>query len=59
VKVTVEREIGGRNYSLTTGEIAKQASGAVLVQYGETVVFVAAQSGPAPPGIYFFPLTVD
>jgi polyribonucleotide nucleotidyltransferase len=59
VKVTVEREIGGRTYSLTTGEIAKQASGAVLVQYGETVVFVAAQVGPARPGIDFFPLTVD
>jgi polyribonucleotide nucleotidyltransferase len=59
VKVTVEREIGGRTLSLTTGEIAKQASGAVLVQYGETVVFVAAQSGPARPGIDFFPLTVD
>jgi len=59
VKVTVEREIGGRKLSLTTGEIAKQASGAVLVQYGETVVFVAAQSGPPRPGIDFFPLTVD
>ena len=59
VKVTVEREIGGRTFSLTTGEIAKQASGAVLVQYGETVVFVAAQSGPPRPGIDFFPLTVD
>jgi hypothetical protein len=56
VKVTVEREIGGRTFSLTTGEIAKQASGAVLVQLGETVVFVAAQSGPPRPGIDFFPL---
>jgi polyribonucleotide nucleotidyltransferase len=59
VKVTVEREIGGRIFRLTTGEMAKQASGAVLVQYGETVVFVAAQSGPPRPGIDFFPLTVD
>jgi polyribonucleotide nucleotidyltransferase len=59
VKVTVEREVGGRKLSLTTGEWAKQASGAVVVQYGETVVFVAAQSGPPRPGIDFFPLTVD
>ncbi|HET6328270.1 MAG TPA: polyribonucleotide nucleotidyltransferase, partial [Planctomycetaceae bacterium] len=59
MKVTVEREIGGRTFRLTTGEIAKQASGAVLVQYGETVVFVATQSGPPRPGIDFFPLTVD
>jgi len=59
VKVTVEREIGGRKFSLTTGEIAKQASGAVLVQYGDTVVFVAAQTGPPRPGVDFFPLTID
>ncbi|HTI49820.1 MAG TPA: polyribonucleotide nucleotidyltransferase, partial [Planctomycetaceae bacterium] len=31
----------------------------MIVQYGETVVFVAAQSGPPRPGIDFFPLTVD
>jgi polyribonucleotide nucleotidyltransferase len=59
VKVTVEREVGGRKLSLTTGEWAKQASGAVVVQYGETVVFTAAQDGPARPGQDFFPLTVD
>ena len=59
MKVTVEREIGGRKLSLTTGELAKQASGAVLVQFGETVVFVAVQTGPPRPGIDFFPLTVD
>ena len=58
-KVTVEREIGGRKLSLTTGDWAKQASGAVRVQFGETVLFVAAQTGPARPGIDFFPLQVD
>ncbi|MBI5761047.1 MAG: polyribonucleotide nucleotidyltransferase [Planctomycetales bacterium] len=59
MKVTVERDIGGRKLSITTGEWAKQASGSVIVQYGETVVFVAAQSGPPRVGIDFFPLTVD
>ncbi len=59
MKVSVQREIGGRTLTLTTGEWAKQASGAVIVQYGETVVFVAAQCGPPRPGIDFFPLTVD
>jgi len=59
VKVVVEREVGGRTLSITTGEIAKQADGCVLVQYGETVVLVAAQSGPAREGIDFFPLTCD
>jgi polyribonucleotide nucleotidyltransferase len=59
VKVQVEREIGGRTFKLTTGELAKQSSGAVLVQYGNTVVFVAAQGGPGRPGLDFFPLTCD
>jgi len=59
VKVTVECEIGGHTLSLTTGELAKQASGAVLVQCDDTVLFVAAQTGPPRPGIDFFPLMVD
>jgi len=59
VKVSVECEFGGRKFSLTTGEWARQASGAVVVQYGETVLFVAAQSGPPRAGIDFFPLQVD
>lgn len=59
MKVSVECEVGGRTLSLTTGEWAKQASGAVVVQYGETVLFVAGQTGPSRPGTDFFPLTVD
>ncbi|MEY3172334.1 MAG: polyribonucleotide nucleotidyltransferase [Planctomycetota bacterium] len=58
-KVSVQCEFAGRSYSITTGELAKQASGAVLIQFGETSVFVAAQSGPSRPGTDFFPLTVD
>ncbi|HEY0980495.1 MULTISPECIES: polyribonucleotide nucleotidyltransferase [unclassified Schlesneria] len=59
MKVVVEREFAGRTISLTTGEMAKQAAGAVLVQFGDTVVFVAAQNGPSRPGTDFFPLTCD
>ncbi|WP_417383253.1 polyribonucleotide nucleotidyltransferase [Gimesia sp.] len=59
MKVVVECEVGGQKLSLTTGQLAKQAAGAVLVQYGETVVFVAAATGPGRPGADFFPLTVD
>ena len=59
MKIEVTKEIGGRTLKIQTGELAKQASGAVLVQYGETVVFVAAQSGHAKPGQDFFPLSVD
>jgi len=58
-KVVVEAEFAGRKFSITTGELAKQASGAVMLQYGETSVFVASQSGPSRPGTDFFPLTVD
>jgi len=56
----VEREIGERNLSIETGQIARQADGAVVVKYGETVVLVAAVT--APPrfeDIDFFPLSVD
>ncbi|UCF17506.1 MAG: polyribonucleotide nucleotidyltransferase, partial [Phycisphaerales bacterium] len=56
----VERQIGGRSLSIETGKIAKQADGAVVVQYGDTVVLVAAVT--APPrfdDIDFFPLSVE
>ncbi|MHC4418037.1 MAG: polyribonucleotide nucleotidyltransferase, partial [Planctomycetota bacterium] len=56
----VESQIGGRTLSIETGKIAKQADGAVVVQYGDTVVLVAAVT--APPRneqIDFFPLSVD
>ena len=58
-QTTVTREVAGRQISLSTGYLAKQASGSVTVQYGDTMVFVAAQTGPPRPGIDFFPLTVD
>ncbi|MCE2447238.1 MAG: polyribonucleotide nucleotidyltransferase [Candidatus Latescibacteria bacterium] len=38
----LELEIGGRSLSIETGKIAKQANGAVWVQYGDTVVLVTA-----------------
>src|SRR5512138_305767 len=57
----VSREIGGRTLTLETGRIAKQAHGAVMVQYGETVVLVAAVvAAPRPTEeVGFFPLSVD
>ncbi len=57
-EVKVEREIGGRKMSLTTGKIAKQAAGAVLVQYGDTIVLSAVSMGGDARGD-FFPLMVD
>lgn len=59
MKVRVEKEIGGQIFAIETGELAKQAAGSCLVQYGETVVLATAVNGPARPGIDFFPLTCD
>jgi polyribonucleotide nucleotidyltransferase len=57
---TVSREIGGRTLTLETGKVARQAHGAVVVRYGETVVLVAAVTGPPrSEDIDFFPLSVD
>jgi polyribonucleotide nucleotidyltransferase len=56
----VEKEIGGRRLTLEIGEVAKQANGAALVWYGETVVLVTAVVAPeVREGIDFVPLTVD
>ncbi|MEW4489979.1 polyribonucleotide nucleotidyltransferase [Thalassoglobus sp. JC818] len=55
----VSREIAGRTLSLSTGKLAKQASGSILLKYGETSLFIASQTGPSRPGTDFFPLTVD
>ena len=59
-KVVVEKEIGGQILRMETGELAKQAGGAVLVSYGDTMVLVTATTNAEPrPGASFFPLTVD
>ena len=50
----------GKNITVETGEIAKQANGAVLVRYEDTVVLSAATaSAQAKEGLDFFPLTVS
>ena len=55
-----EMEWGGRRLSLETGRIARQADGAVLATYGNTVVLCTAVGAKSPkPGIDFFPLTVN
>ena len=57
---TVECDLGGRPLVMETGRVAKQADGAVVVRYGDTMVLctaVSSQSGRE--GIDFFPLTVD
>jgi len=55
-----EAVIGGRVMSIETGRVAEQASGAVLVRYGDTVILATVVGSDEPrEGIDFFPLTVD
>jgi len=58
-EVRVEREIAGRTLSLTTGRVARQAHGAVWVQYGDTVVLATVLTAPPTREIDYFPLYVD
>jgi polyribonucleotide nucleotidyltransferase len=58
-EVKVEKQFGDSKFSIETGYLAKQAAGACLVRFGDTVVLAAAAVGPPRPGIDFFPLTVD
>ncbi len=55
----VTKEIGGRTLTLETGRVAKQAHGAVWVEYGDTVVLVTVLSAPSTRDLDFFPLFVD
>ncbi len=55
-----QTEVAGRPLVIEVGQVAKQANGAALVRYGDTVVLVAATASEKPrEGIDFFPLTVD
>jgi len=56
---SVTFEVGGRPMTVETGRMAKQAAGAAVVSYGETVVLVTATTAKPREGIDFFPLTVD
>lgn len=59
-KQTETIEWGGRPLTFETGQIARQADGAVLCTYGETKVLATIVSAKHPkPGLDFFPLTVN
>ena len=49
----------GRPLTIETGQLAKQANGAVLVRYGETTILSTATSSKNSRGLDFFPLTVN
>jgi len=53
-------KVGGRDLIVETGKVAKQADGAVIIRYGDTMVLVTAVSmRTAKEGLDFFPLTVE
>ncbi len=57
---TVSMELGGRTFVLETGHIARQANGAVMIRYADTVVMAAVVSEKeGRPDRDFLPLTVD
>ncbi|MFH1746725.1 MAG: polyribonucleotide nucleotidyltransferase [Planctomycetota bacterium] len=55
----VEREVGTNTLTIETGKLAKQAHGAAVVRYGDTVVLGTVLTADPRPGIDFFPLQVD
>ncbi len=60
MELSLKAEIGGKPLTIQTGKVAKQASGSVVVQYGDTTVLVTAVStDETRPGIDFLPLTVE
>lgn len=55
-----ETEVAGRPLVAEIGKVAKQANGAAVMRYGDTVVLVTATASAEPrEGVDFFPLTVD
>ncbi|MGL5686096.1 MAG: polyribonucleotide nucleotidyltransferase [Vagococcus fluvialis] len=58
-KRVFETTWGGRPLSVEIGQLAKQANGAVLVRYGDTVVLSAAVASKQAKDVDFFPLTVN
>ena len=58
-KITHEFELYGKSYRLETGELAKQATGAVVVSQGDTILLTTAVVSKERRDLDFFPLTVD
>ncbi len=58
-KIEKSIELGGRTLTLTTGELAEQADGAVVAKYGDTVVLATVTSAPLKAELDYFPLTVE
>ncbi len=55
----VTADVGGKSLTIRTGKIAKQASGSVVVQYGDTVVLVTVVAANEERAASFLPLSVE
>src|SRR5690606_18413081 len=55
----VERNFAGRRLVIETGRMAKQAAGAAVVQFGETMVLATVTVSDTQSSLPFFPLTVE
>jgi polyribonucleotide nucleotidyltransferase len=58
-KIEKTTEIGGKKLTLSTGDIAFQATGAVMATYGETVVLATVVAAPMKENLGYFPLFVE
>ncbi len=59
MEILLKTEIEGKTLSIQTGKVAKQASGSVVVQYGDTIVLVSVVSAHEERATDFLPLTVE
>jgi polyribonucleotide nucleotidyltransferase len=59
MEISLEAQLGPKTLIIETGKVAKQASGAVLVRYGETTVLVTVVTTPEERQSDFLPLTVE
>ncbi|CAB1083556.1 polynucleotide phosphorylase/polyadenylase [Alkalispirochaeta odontotermitis] len=59
MEILVKEEIDGKTLSIQTGKVAKQASGSVVVQYGDTIVLVTVVSAHEERQSSFLPLSVE
>ena len=59
METKLSADVAGKPLTITTGKIAKQASGSVVVQYEDTVVLVTVVSSREEQEMDFFPLTVE
>lgn len=58
-KKVYSMELAGRELTVELGQLAKQASGAALIRYGETVILSTVVGSEKPSHLPFFPLTVN